>query len=242
MDTDKFLKVKSIFAERKRMSGSFTAKHEYLLSGKIICGECGSSYIGNYQKPSKRFPEYITYRCGRKNKSIDCSNKAVSRNNIEMTVLKLLSENIFSDDVFESIAAHYEEYAASQNAELNRQYSLNMEAMRELDTQIANIVSIMANTGSAALAEKLSVLEIDREKCRLEITEVELKLSETGKINRMALHSAFKQAKEMLMNGTLENRKNIIDNYVDSIVIYSDRIEIIINVGNDCTITETIAQ
>ncbi len=67
-------------------------------------------------------------------------------------------------------------------------------------------------------------------------------MAETGKINRMTLHSAFKQAKEMLMNGTLENRKNIIDNYVDSIVIYSDRIEIIINVGNDCTITETIAQ
>ena len=46
----------------------------------------------------------------------------------------------------------------------------------------------------------------------------------------------------MLLNGTLENRKNIIDNYVDSVIIYSDRIEIIINVSSDYTITETISQ
>ena len=242
VDTDKFMKVKSIFADRKQKSGSFTAKHEYLLSGKITCGECGSSYVGNYQKPSGRFPEYITYRCGRKNKSVSCGNKAVCRNDIESIVLKLLSEKVFSEDMFESIAAHYEEYAAAHNTELNKSYSLSLETLHGLDTQIANIVSVMAKTGSAALAERLAVLESDREKCRQEITETELKLAENGKTDRNVLHSAFKQAKEMLLNGALENRKNIIDNYVDSVIVYSDRIEIIINVSSDYTITETISQ
>lgn len=62
---------------------------------------------------------------------------------------------------------------------------------------VTNIVTIMAKTGSAALAEGLAVLESDREKFRQEITETELKTAENGKTDRNVLHSAFKQAKEM---------------------------------------------
>lgn len=56
IDKDTFNRVQAIFDVRKRTSGAFSSKHRYLLSSKMTCGECGSRYVGNYQKPSGRFP------------------------------------------------------------------------------------------------------------------------------------------------------------------------------------------
>lgn len=45
-----FQKVQQKMAERKHKSAILKAKQEYLLSGKIKCGECGSTYAGNSRK------------------------------------------------------------------------------------------------------------------------------------------------------------------------------------------------
>ena len=37
-----------------------------MLTGKIICGECGSNYTGINRKARPDHPQYITYRCSKK--------------------------------------------------------------------------------------------------------------------------------------------------------------------------------
>lgn len=240
IDRETFDKVQAIFEKRKHTSGAFSAKRSYLLSSKIICGECGSRYIGNYQKATDRFPEYISYRCSRKNKSIHCENKAVRCSDIESRILKLLADKIFEESLFDDIATHYTEYATGRNEELVKLKALCENSISGLNAKIGNIVNIMANTGSAALAEQLATLENDRERCRSELTEVNMKLAENGVIDKDELREAFEQAKKMLIEGSLENRRLIIDSYVDSIVIYKDRIDVNINIDKDFSITESI--
>lgn len=240
VEREKFDRVKAMFDKRKRASGSFSAKRSYLLSGKIICGECGSRYIGNYQKATNRFPEYVSYRCSRKNKSIHCSNKGIRCDEIESKVLKLLADRIFEESLFEDISLHYTEFAESRNKELIKLKSLCENSISSLNAKIANIVTVMAQTGSAALAEQLAAFENDRERCQSELTDINIKLAENGYADKDELHEAFEQAKTMLINGSLENRKLIIDNYVDSIVIYNDRIDVNINIDGDFNITETL--
>lgn len=240
VDKETFVKVKSIFEKRKHTSGAFSTKHIYLLSSKMICGECGSRYIGNYQKASERFPEYISYRCSRKNKSIHCSNKAIRCSDIENRIMKLLVDRIFEESLFEDIAAHYTDFAVSRNADLLRLKALCESSINSLNAKIGNIVTVMAQTGSAALAEQLAAFEKDREKCRCELTEINMKLAGNGVINKDELREAFEQAKTMLIQGDIENRRLIIDNYVDSIMVYKDRIDVNINIDKDFSITESI--
>ncbi|HIV03464.1 MAG TPA: recombinase family protein [Candidatus Aphodoplasma excrementigallinarum] len=47
---DDFAKMAEIMKKRRHKAASYTAKETYLLSGKIICGECGSHYTGITRK------------------------------------------------------------------------------------------------------------------------------------------------------------------------------------------------
>lgn len=67
-----------------------------------------------------------------------------------------------------------------------------------------------------------------------------MKLASNGVINKDELREAFEQAKTMLIQGDIENRRLIIDNYVDSIMVYKDRIDVNINIDKDFSITESI--
>lgn len=54
---------------------------------------------------------------------------------------------------------------------------------------------------------------------------------------------AFVQrAEKLLKNGTLANRRMIIDQYIDKVVIYKDRIEVYMNLVSDYTVKEVIEQ
>jgi len=54
--------------------------------------------------------------------------------------------------------------------------------------------------------------------------------------------TAFKKAKEMLKNGTLENRREIIEQYIDKIIIFKDRIDIKFNFSEEFIIDETVCR
>lgn len=240
IDKETFKRVQEIFDKRKQAAGAFSAKHSYLLSGKLICGECGSKYIGNYQKASERFPEYISYRCSRKNKSVHCSNKSIRRSEIENKVMTLLADKIFEESLFEDIASHYMDFAVSRNSELVKLKVLCESSINSLNSKIGNIVNVMAQTGSAALAEQLAAFEKDKEQCCCELTEINMKLANNGVVNKDELREAFDQAKLMLIQGNIENRRLIIDSYIDSIIVYKDRIDVLINIDKDFSITESI--
>lgn len=74
---ENFQKVQQIMTARKRKTAVFRAKQEYLLSGKIICGECGCSYAGNSRKPNATHPLYVSYRCTKRNGKIKCKNPEI---------------------------------------------------------------------------------------------------------------------------------------------------------------------
>lgn len=57
--TEDFQKVQQMMKARQRKTATFKAKQEYLLSGKIVCGECSGTYAGNSRKASSSHPIYI---------------------------------------------------------------------------------------------------------------------------------------------------------------------------------------
>ena len=59
------------------------AKEEYLLSGKVQCGECGGSYVGK-RTTNSRGNVYLSYICCRKrNSNYKCKNHCVNRDWLE---------------------------------------------------------------------------------------------------------------------------------------------------------------
>lgn len=224
---------------RKRKTAVFRAKQEYLLSGKIICGECGCSYAGNSRKPNATHPLYVSYRCTKRNGKIKCKNPEIQRDLIESIVLKKLANKVFDEKFLPEVICKYNEFAAAKNTELTASISAIKDKIAKTEKGIANIVNVIMQTGSVALSDKLKELECDKAKFEETLCEKEQTLSEM-KVNEKELKQAFKKAKKMLESGILTNKKAIIDRYVKQIILYRDKIAIEFNVTDTYTIMEEI--
>lgn len=225
-----FQKVQQKMAARRLKTATFKAKQEYLLSGKIVCGECGCAYCGNSRKAYSNHAMYISYRCTRRNNEVKCKNPEIQRDIIENIVLEKLADSLFCDSMFSAVMEQYNRYAMSQNTDLTRARETTERELADINKGINNIVNIMMKTGSAALSEKLQELETRREQLQASLSEIESKISNMS-IDEAQLRQAFYKAKDMLRNGTVKNKKAIIAQYVNKVIIYRDKISIEFNIS-----------
>ena len=137
------------------------------------------------------------------------------------------------------VISKYNEFAASKNTELISAIAMIKDKIAETEKGIANIVNVIMQTGSAALSDKLKVLECDKAKFEQTLYEKQRELSEMT-VDEKVLKQAFKKAKKMLESGTLSNKKAIIDRYVNKIILHKNKIVIEFNVTDTYRITEEI--
>jgi len=235
-----FSKVQKIIKARQKKTATYKARHEYLLSGKIKCGVCGSVYVGNARKANSTHPEYVSYRCSRKNGSLKCSNKEIQKDTIEKLVLLRLADYFFDESVIPELTKAYNKFVSQQDESLNLQIeSINGE-LHDIDVKINNIVNVIASTGSSALTEKLKSLERNKEEKIYNLSVLQEKLNSTA-IDEAKLKKAFFKAKQMLKNGTLEMQKVIVNTYVNTVVLFPDKIEIIFNLAPNYTVNDSLA-
>lgn len=93
VDEDIFYRVQEIFEKRKRPR---KVKHNFLFSGLIKCGVCGSSYTTEIQKG-----KYIYYRCTEHYKKH--SHKYWRQKDVEKEITKLLKKLTIPENVFQDV-------------------------------------------------------------------------------------------------------------------------------------------
>lgn len=232
-----FAKAQEKMKERKHKAAQFKARQEYLLSGKIVCGECGATYAGNARKTRDKL--YVSYTCTKNNHKNNCHNSGIQRDYIEGIVLENLSEKVFDTSILPEIVEKYNNYALERNkgcSLLNEELRLKLS---ETQRQIKNIVNCVAITGSSAMLEKLTSLEQEQKCLENAIAENQAK-QEKARIDVKQIKIAFNKAKRMLKNGTLKNKKAIVQQFVKRVVVYKDRIIIEYNIAGDYTLREEI--
>ena len=100
--------------------------------------------------------------------------------------------------------------------------------LKTVEQKINNIVNIIANTGSAALVTQLTQLEREKELLDVQIQEEE-RSAEESELDEDAILAAFRQAQKMFHNGTLPQMEQIINLYLDRVVVFPDYVEIHLN-------------
>lgn len=236
-----FAVVQKKMNERKSKTAVFKAKEEYLLSGKIICGECGSTYAGNSRRVSGRPTPYISYNCVKRNGKVKCKNAGIRREVIEKIILERLSGAVFNEKLLPDILDKYNQYALRRN----ETYTITSEELKkkisENNKHIDNIVNVIMQTGSATLTDKLKELEKTKADLENALAENERKIAEVS-VDAKRLKMAFRKARQMLKSGTLKNRKAIVEQYIKQVVIYKDKIEIEYCISDAYCYKETISR
>ena len=97
----------------------------------------------------------------------------------------------------------------------------------------------MVETGSSAFKNKLSELEETKEKLLFELSEADAAYKRES-FSEKQIRELFYAAEQQLKNGTLTNRRLVIDQYINKVLIYPDKIEVYMNIMNDYTVKEVI--
>lgn len=227
-----FDKAQDILSLRKKNAAKNTAKEKYLLSGKIKCGVCGSSYTGNSRHALPNHRQYVDYRCNKKCAKTKCINKGINRDAIEKFVLKGLSDIVFDKRLIPEIAKHYSAYLNERNTGLISEKTRLKSKLKELDKEIDTIAELLIKNSSDTLLEKLSEREELKEKTVYELEKIEYKIN-THSVTEKTIRAEFNNAKELFKKGSLSTTQKLIDLYVSSVIVYPDRIKIEYNLGFD---------
>ncbi len=237
-----FNMVQDLMNERRRTQGKETIKYQYLLTGKVRCGICGSTFSARTRKPRKGHGGSSAYICQRKNHSVKCSNSEIKCQAIEAFVLETLADFIFDEEKIPLILSRYQKYLEEKDSGKAESLKRMNKELSSLDRQIENIVSVIANTGSDALLSKLKSLESAKATLEYKYNELN-EAKDKYTIEEQILKDSFYRAKKLFLDGKLKFTKTIISRYLKEVMVYPDRLEVYLNFGmNDVKFEKPITE
>ena len=230
-----FDKVQELLEKRRyRSYHSKRNKEVYLLSGKMFCGECGCRYVGNRKNSSGNRGPHITYRCNHRGRGTKtaCKNREVNRDFVEGFVIKQLEKSIFNKNMVKIVQKNFREYVSQKNAERDSELRRLEERIRNCEKQQRNIADILAEGVSksqqAVFLQKLDEIAEDKLKLQEKLEQVKREL-DIDIPSQKELEKYFAKAREMFRKKTLSEMKQLIDLYVEKVLVYEDEIQVILN-------------
>lgn len=224
-----FKKAREMMMARKNAPGANKAKEMYLLSGLIVCGECGSAMQGNRRKPNNK-PMYVSYRCGSRMQKRNCNNKEIRKEYIEEFVLSELEKNILNEKAVPILVEKINQHIQSQVKNEKASIEVITKELNDVNKQISNIISAIAH----GFAHDEFKVKMDNLKDRKNTLEIILKeqesRSQAPKITEGQVKKLFRMFRSFVTERNIPECKNFIQNYVDRVIVYRDHIEVIFNV------------
>lgn len=101
VEKELFDSVQEKMKSNRRKNARHKAKIDYLLSGKLYCGCCGSAMTGETRR--YRDKEYSYYVCNRSKRKLDCDLKPVHKRHIEDSIIAELQNKIFNPKSIDAI-------------------------------------------------------------------------------------------------------------------------------------------
>lgn len=214
VDKELFEKVQKLLKKNYTSRAKGKADVEYLLSGKLYCGHCGSTMVG-VSGTSKTSKKHYYYVCS--GRRADSCNKANEQKDpLEEVVVKTTVEQVLTDENIEMIAAKSIELLDTemQDTTMLKYYEDELNKTRK---QIKNIVDMIANgVANKSIGDKLTELE-NYESDVIENLEYEkMKKPTLTKEMIMFWLESFKKGD----TDDFEYRRKIINALVSSVYVY----------------------
>ena len=207
------------------------AKEEFLLSGKIVCGECGKNFIGTSGK-SHTGSTYYYYGCVNALKYKSCSMPRLIKTDIEQRVVAKIRECLSNEVWVAQIAADCEDL---QNREGNPELDALLARKKTAQTALGNLVAALELTSDPAVIERIT-------QRRAEIADLDAAIIEQEKTDIRITAEQITLFLHHLGDGDTsdpEYCRRLINTFVNRLVVYKDRPPVLVlnATGDKATIT-----
>lgn len=235
IDNDTFEKVGKMLKQTASAPARKKATVDYLLSGKLFCGHCGASCVGECGK-SANGRLYYYYSCGNRKKNGSCDKKPMKKDYIE----KLVAEEavrLLTPEMIEKLA----DMAIEQNRKDMEGGGLipALEAeLKDLEKKGRNLYKLVENgIESKELFDRIRELEELKKDARTRLKEA-----------RDSLHVIVLEREHVIWwltrFATRDDKKFVIDMFVNSVTVWDEpdglKMTTVYNLTNDNTRTVNI--
>lgn len=231
---EEFQAAQNKINSRKHLRGANNAKEVYLLSGKIVCGECWGAYAGSRKYAGRNKKLQVTYRCITRKSKHACTNKEIRREYIEAFVLEALTKYVSDDKLIPRLVDSYKKYQKGKNSDIVKVRDKLKARISEITTQMNNLVDIIVKSGSEVLAQRLTEIEVEKIHLEAEYNQI-CEVHEIQEITVEKLNESFNMARELLEAGELSATKKLIELYVDRVIIYNNHVDVLFKFHPDLT-------
>ena len=236
IDPETFSKAQEMLKTNKRAPKHKWSKVDYMLTGKIFCGNCGDMMIG-FSGTSKTGRKHHYYSCSsrhgekRDRALIKCTKKNIQKEWVESLVLEEAKALLGDDDLLEFIAENTYRYYLEQNTDTAYTDSLNAN-LKEVTRAIGNLMKAI-EAGIITESTKTRLEELEGQKKQLMAAIERTKLKTDLMITKEHILFFLLKFRELDLE-LIECQKQLIATFINSIFVYDDdRIVITFNYSGD---------
>lgn len=227
IDKATFETVQKRLARRKLAPAALKAKEDYILQGKLFCGHCGSSMVGE-SGTGKSGKKFYYYTCAKRKRERGCMKKPVKKDWIEEQIVRLLQGRILNDDVIRVIV---DAALDLQEREKDDSVLRGFEAeLSDVKRAIANIITAIEQ-GIITPSTKARLDELEGRRVDLE-NAIEDEKCQQPQLTREQLTFWL----ERFRDGDPADpkfRETFIDVFVSAVYLYDDHFRAVCNFTED---------
>ncbi len=226
-----FNKVQDKLHNKKR-GPRISSNNFYLLTGKLICGECGGPYTGNSYWKSRNGDKHLIYSCSTRKRNKQCSGKSIRQDVIESYVEENLINNLFTDEKINQIA----DILLSSSRKLNdksEEISILKGKLKEITLKQEKMLDAFLEGTLDKQVVKLRDEKFNIEKELIEERLKELSYRNYDWVNKDLIKQFLINNKNNLLSEDCIKKRKAIELFIDSIILSQDNIEINFNINLD---------
>ena len=220
---DLFDRVQQKLAKNRKAPARHKAEDDYLLTTKLFCGTCGAMMVGESGTSSTE-KKYHYYRCvnTKKHRTCNAKHKSIRKVPIENAVVRAVMARVMDDN--------FVEYIADTVMDIQNRESSVLPALRkqleETERGITNMLNaIQMGIINASTKQRLDELEDRKKDIEMQIIQEEMKHPMLAREDVVYWICRFRT----LDVSKLEERRRLIDSFVNSVTIFDDHILITFN-------------
>jgi len=213
----------------KRLPSKSWKYNDYLLTGKVYCGECDKEMVGE-SGYSHTGDKYSYYTCLGRKKYRSCTKNPIRKEYLEDLVVKNIMKILNDLDTIDEIVNITYEYYVKKEKENEELLFLESE-ISKCNLSIQNILKALEGGLDFALIEN-RLLELNKNKEELEVQMANIK----NKGGNILDKSKIKFFLTRIIKGDLEDplvKKNIVETFLMKAVVFDEKVEIYLNYGQE---------
>ena len=229
VDTDTFEKCQERLNRNKKMRGQKkTEEVEFLLTGKLFCGMCGTTMVGD-SGTSRNGAKHYYYTCRNKRKRQGCKKLSEKKDFLEWYVVEQTVKYVLDEKrrpyIAQSIVNQYnKDFSKEKIDKLKRKLvTIDMELTRCAEALIKAKSDIMVDK----INDKAEQLEIQKQDTEIELAELQL----TADI-QLTYDDVYEWLNRLCTGNLfdMDFRRRIIDIFINSVFLYDDKMVIYYNI------------